>query len=542
MADEQIALTLAKSDEPFDMPSIKFNQMELGKKIDVTITDIDGKPYDLTDKQLQFVDKFTDSAKGIIIDDGSAGKGGVFDRTDDKNGKFTYTLQSNAYQGTGKACFEIASNGSVVDTTNPFYIDIQFSLSSDFRLENATYISDLQALEGHFQSILDNANAKTGTIVKDLQAKAQEAIANGQKSIDDELKSSKAQIDDLTKKTNELLTSFTTALSTDSKQLADLQTAWETVSKQLKEKADQEITNTQVAFNKQLQDFQTKADKAVSDWNAGQSEELAKKADQSEVDTLNHAINTKEYQCVLDKLSDSIKNLDQSALDKKADKESVNSALLTKANKTDLDALSAAVDKKANLSDLSGLVKSTDLNTTLADYAKTADVDSKLATKAEKTDVDNLTAEVTKKADEAELADYAKSKDVTDELATKANQKSVDDLTTVVGTKANTSTLANYDTITDVDEKLLKKADKKTVDDLTTTVDTKAGPDEINALKQQITTLQSKNDELSHKNDALQQQLDTVAARKWIVHVKSVDDVNKYPDTLVIVDDPTTNS
>ena len=454
MADEQIALTIAKSDEPFDMPSIKFNQMELGKKIDVTITDIDGKPYDLTDKQLQFVDKFTDSAKGIIIDDGSAGKGGIFDRTDDKNGKFTYTLQSNAYQGAGKACFEIASNGSVIDTTNPFYIDIQFSLSSNLRLDNATYISDLQALEDHFQSIFDNTNAKTDSIIKDLQARVQDAIASGQKNIDDELNSSKAQIDDLTKKTNELLTSFTTALSTDSKQLADLQTAWETVSKQLKEKADQEITNTQAAFNKQLQDFQTKADKAVSDWNSGQSEELAKKADQSEVDTLNEALNSK-------------------------------------------------ADQKS---------------------------------------LDNLTQIVAGKANETELANYAQTKDVNQALANKADQSAIDDLTTVVGTKANASALTNYDTITDVDEKLLKKADKKTVDDLTTTVGTKAGQDDINALKQQITTLQNMNDTLSHKNDILQQRLDTATTRNWIVHVKSVDEVNKYPDTLVIVDDPTTNS
>lgn len=479
LADEQIALTIAKSDEPFDMPSIKFNQMELGKKIDVTITDIDGKSYDLTDKQLQFVDKFTDSAKGIIIDDGSAGKGGIFDRTDEKNGKFTYTLQSNAYQGAGKACFEITSNGSVIDTTNPFYIDIQLSLSSDLRLDNATYISDLQALEDHFQLIFDNANAKTDSIIKDLQAKAQDAIARGQKNIDDELNSSKAQIYDLTKKTNELLMSFTTALSTDSKQLADLQTAWETVSKQLKEKADQEITNTQAAFNKQLQDFQTKADKAVSDWNSEQSEELAKKADQSEVDTLNQALNLKADQSALDKLSDSIKNLDQSALDKKADKESVNSALLTKANKTDLDALAATVDKKANLSDLSDLVKSIDLNTALSDYAQKADVNA---------------------------------------------------------------TLADYDKTSDVDAKLANKADQSDVDSLLTSINQKANTDDVAKLKSKIATLWDQNDALKQENTTLSKTVDELSKRDYIVHVKSVADVNKYPNRLVIVDDPTTNS
>lgn len=180
MADEQIALTITKSDEPFDMPSLEFNQVELGKTLNVTVTDIDGKPYDLTNKQIQFVDKFSDAGKGIIIDNGMADKAGKFIRLDDLNGKFKYVFQENVYQGAGQCSFEFLSDGKV-DSTNPFYIDIQIKLANDLRLDNASYIADLSSLEANFRRVINEASFKTDATVKDFQEKTQQAIVNGQK-------------------------------------------------------------------------------------------------------------------------------------------------------------------------------------------------------------------------------------------------------------------------------------------------------------------------------------------------------------------------
>ena len=320
MADEQLTLSIAKSDEPWDMPSLEYSRMELGKGIEVTVTDNDGKPYDLTDKKIQFVDKFTDQSKGIIIDNGNGTDGGKILRSDDVNGKFRYVFQQNIYQGSGKALFEF-SDGTKVDSTNPFYIDIQMSLPISINLDNATYISDLNAFEEHFKKILNDANTQTDSVIKDFQTKTQDAITSGQKSIDDEVNASKKQIDDLVSKTTTLLDSLTTALSTNSTKLADLQTSWETVSKQIQQKADDEIAKVQASFDNQMQDFQTKQDKAISDWETKQDPVLSTKANQSDVDTLNETLKSKADQSAVDSLTETVnKKVDQSDLDKKADK------------------------------------------------------------------------------------------------------------------------------------------------------------------------------------------------------------------------------
>ena len=435
MADDQLTLTIAKSDEPFDIPSVKYNRVELGKAIDVTVTDTDGNPYDLTDKSIVFVDKFNDESKGVIIDNGTTNNSGEFIRSNDSEGKFKYVFQKNVFQGSGKAQFEFTKDSNQVDATNPFYIDIQFRIAGGLNLDNATYVSDLESLEAHFNSIIKEADQKTADAIKDFQAKTQIAIDSGQTDISNEVKDAKTKIDDLTSKTQTLVDSLTTSLNDNAKKLSDLQTAWETISKQIQDKAKEEIDKVQSDFASQMADIKAQAEQKVADW----------------------------------------KNTNQEVLDKKADK-------------SDVDALSATVKTKANKSDvdvaLANKVDQTALNTALADYDKTADVDAKLATKADKTTVDNINTS----------------------LADKANKA-------------------------DVDTALKTKADKKVVDDLTATVTGKADSTEVDDLKAKITTLQGKNNELTQK-------LNQVKAERLIVHVDNVADVDKYPDCLVIVDDP----
>lgn len=435
MADDQLTLTIAKSDEPFDIPSVKYNRVELGKAIDVTVTDTDGNPYDLTGKSIVFVDKFNDESKGVIIDNGTTDNSGKFIRSNDSEGKFKYVFQRNVFQGSGKAQFEFTKDNNQVDAANPFYIDIQFRIAGGLNLDNATYVSDLESLETHFNSIIKKADQKTADAIKDFQTKTQAAIDSGQTDISNEVKDAKTKIEDLTNKTQTLVDSLTTSLNDNAKKLSDLQTAWETISKQIQDKAKEEIDKVQSDFASQMADIKAQAEQKVADW----------------------------------------KNTNQEVLDKKADK-------------SDVDALSATVKTKANKSDvdvaLANKVDQTALNTTLADYDKTTDVDAKLATKADKTTVDNINTS----------------------LADKANKA-------------------------DVDTALKTKADKKVVDDLTATVTGKADSTEVDDLKAKITTLQGKNNELTQK-------LNQVKAERLIVRVDNVADVDKYPDCLVIVDDP----
>lgn len=444
MADDQLTLTIAKSDEPFDIPSVKYNRVELGKAIDVTVTDTDGNPYDLTNKSIVFVDKFNDESKGVIIDNGTTDNSGEFIRSNDSEGKFKYVFQKNVFQGSGKAQFEFTKDSNQVDATNSFYIDIQFRIAGGLNLDNATYVSDLESLEAHFNSIIKEADQKTADAIKDFQNKTQAAIDSGQTDISNEVKDAKTKIEDLTNKTQTLVDSLTTSLNDNAKKLSDLQTAWETISKQIQDKAKEEIDKVQSDFASQMANIKAQAEQKVADWKNTNQEVLDKKADKSDVDALSATVKTKA---------------DQSSVD------TINTVLATKANKSDVDvALANKVDQTA-------------LNTALADYDKTADVDAKLATKADTT----------------ALADYVKSEDLTTQLATKANKKDVDDLNASVTGKADST--------------------------------------EVDDLKAKITTLQGKNNELTQK-------LNQVKAERLIVRVDNVADVDKYPDCLVIVDDP----
>lgn len=533
MADDQLTLTIAKSDEPFDIPSVKYNRVELGKAIDVTVTDTDGNPYDLTGKSIVFVDKFNDESKGVIIDNGTTDNSGKFIRSNDSEGKFKYVFQKNVFQGSGKAQFEFTKDSNQVDATNPFYIDIQFRIADGLNLDNATYVSDLESLEAHFNSIIKKTDQKTADAIKDFQTKTQAAIDSGQTDISNEVKDAKTKIDDLTNKTQTLVDSLTASLNDNAKKLSDLQTAWETISKQIQDKAKKEIDKVQSDFASQMANIKAQAEQKVADWKNTNQEVLDKKADKSDVDALSATVKTKA---------------DQSSVD------TINTALATKANKSDVDvALANKVDQTA-------------LNTALADYDKTADVDAKLATKADKTTVDNINTS---------LADKANKADVDTALKTKADKKVVDDLTATVSGKADSTALANYDTTADVDKKiadkanktdlnglvkstdldtklatkadttaladyvksenlttqLATKANKKDVDDLNASVTGKADSTEVDDLKAKITTLQGQNNELTQK-------LNQVKAKRFIVRVNNVADVDKYPDCLVIVDDP----
>ena len=397
MADDQLTLTITKSDEPFDIPSVKYNRVELGKAIDVTVTDTDGNPYDLTGKSIVFVDKFNDESKGVIIDNGTTDNSGKFIRSNDSEGKFKYVFQRNVFQGSGKAQFEFAKDNNQVDATNPFYIDIQFRIASGLNLDNATYVSDLESLEAHFNSIIKKADQKTAEAIKDFQTKTQVAIDSGQTDISNEVKDAKTKIDDLTNKTQTLVDSLTTSLNDNAKKLSDLQTAWETISKQIQDKAKEEIDKVQSDFASQMADIKAQAEQKVADWKNTNQEVLDKKADKSDVDALSATVKTKA---------------DQSSVD------TINTALATKANKSDVDvALANKVDQTA-------------LNTILADYDKTTDVDAKLATKADKTTVDNINTS---------LADKANKADVDTALKTKADKKVVDDLTATVTGKADST-------------------------------------------------------------------------------------------------------
>ena len=149
----------------------------------------------------------------------------------------------------------------------------------------------------------------------------------------------------------------------------------------------------------------------------------------------------------------------QDALDAKADKTFVDEELAKKANQSDLEALSELVDEKGDASEITSQIEA--INAALETKAEKADVDEALALKADsgtvteelskKADKDAMTEALALKADAAtvneQLAAKADSATVTEELAKKANTATVNEQ---LALKADTAT---------VTEQLAAKAD-----------------------------------------------------------------------------------
>lgn len=129
----------------------------------------------------------------------------------------------------------------------------------------------------------------------------------------------------------------------------------------------------------------------------------------------------------------------QDALDAKADKTFVDEELAKKANQSDLEALSELVDEKGDASEITSQIEA--INAALETKAEKTDVDEALALKADsgtvteelskKADKDAMTEALALKADTAtvneQLAAKADSATVTEELAKKANTATVNE-------------------------------------------------------------------------------------------------------------------
>lgn len=127
----------------------------------------------------------------------------------------------------------------------------------------------------------------------------------------------------------------------------------------------------------------------------------------------------------------------QDALDAKADKTFVDEELAKKANQSDLEALSELVDEKGDASEITSQIEA--INAALETKAEKADVDEALALKA---DSATVTEELSKKADEEAMTEAlalkADAATVNEQLAAKADSATVNEQ---LAAKADTATV-----------------------------------------------------------------------------------------------------
>ena len=524
MANDLLTLSIAKSDEPFDIPTLNYGRLELGKTVEITVTESDGTPYDLTDKDITFIEKFSNTGKGMIIDNGTASESGEFirDTDSDTQGKFKYIFQKNAFQGSGTAQFEFTTNNETVDTTNPFNIDVHFMLPIQMNLDNATYVSDLAALQAHFNDVVRNASQQTDKIIADLQKQVQDAVQKGNTNIEQQIADAKTKLQNLVDDTQKQITDLTTQIQNDSKQINALQESWSSAQEQIRKVTQDQIDKLQSkidAFETQYtQTLATKANKADLD---ATNQNVAKKADQTSLTELEAKVNNKADATVLtnyETVSDA-----KYQLEAKADKASLadyetiadtDKKLALKANiadtytKQEVDSAVAGAGKIKSISinkgnkiepdetgnvditipaepDLTPYAKSIDVNSELAKKADAQTVNTALDTKANKADVDkvlatkaNVADSYTKKEIDDKFANTVAASGNTKSISVNGGTKSSPDQSGNIDIKINEPDLTGYAKTADVNTELSKKAN---ITDINAELATKANTADVDS-------------------------------------------------------------
>lgn len=524
MANDLLTLSIAKSDEPFDIPTLNYGRLELGKTVEITVTESDGTPYDLTDKDITFIEKFSNTGKGMIIDNGTASESGKFirDADSDTQGKFKYIFQKNAFQGSGTAQFEFITNNETVDTTNPFNIDVHFMLPIQMNLDNATYVSDLASLQAHFNGVVRNASQQTDKIIADLQEQVQDAVQKGNTSIEQQIADAKTKLQNLVDDTQKQITDLTTQIQNDSNQINALQESWSSAQEQIRKVTQDQIDKLQSkidAFETQYtQTLATKANKVDLD---ATNQNVAKKADQTSLTELEAKVNNKADATVLtnyETVSDA-----KYQLEAKADKASLadyetiadtDKKLALKANiadtytKQEVDSAVAGAGKIKSISinkgnkiepdetgnvdittpaepDLTPYAKSIDVNSELAKKADAQTVNTALDTKANKADVDkvlatkaNVADSYTKKEIDDKFANTVAASGNTKSISVNGGTKSSPDQSGNIDIKINEPDLTGYAKTADVNTELSKKAN---ITDINAELATKANTADIDS-------------------------------------------------------------
>lgn len=122
-----------------------------GEILESFILNPDGTPYDLTNKSLVFNEN-KDGNKFVSDDNVKI--------VDARIGHITYQLHDQVHSARGTAWFDIIdkSNGSKIDSTTDFYIEVRDSLKCT--VYNTTYIADLEKLKQQMEALIKQADGE----------------------------------------------------------------------------------------------------------------------------------------------------------------------------------------------------------------------------------------------------------------------------------------------------------------------------------------------------------------------------------------------
>ncbi|KAB1951711.1 BppU family phage baseplate upper protein [Lactobacillus gasseri] len=171
------AVTLSTNKQTTNLSRVEVRDSDKGEILESFILNPDGTPYDLTNKSLVFNenkdgDKFVSDSNVSIVDA--------------RIGHITYQVHDQVHSAKGTAWFDIIdkSNGSKIDSTTDFYIEVRDGLKCT--VYNTTYIADLEKLKQQMETLLKQADGE-------LQAELQKA----EQQLDQELQNFRNQYNSL---------------------------------------------------------------------------------------------------------------------------------------------------------------------------------------------------------------------------------------------------------------------------------------------------------------------------------------------------------
>lgn len=171
------AVTLSTNKQTTNLSRVEVRDSDKGEILESFILNPDGTPYDLTNKSLVFNEN-KDGNKFVSDDN--------VEIVDERIGHITYQLHDQVHSARGTTWFDIIdkSNGSKIDSTTDFYIEVRDSLKCT--VYNTTYISDLEKLKQQMETLLKQADGE-------LQAELQKA----EQQLDQELQNFRNQYNSL---------------------------------------------------------------------------------------------------------------------------------------------------------------------------------------------------------------------------------------------------------------------------------------------------------------------------------------------------------
>lgn len=292
MANDQLVLQINKINISPDKSYVKYNQNERGKVIDINVIDNDGiNAYDLTNKKIRFVD---DKENNKLIVDDEADNPNRFTRTNDSQGKFSYTLNDLAYQRSGIARFEIYTDADHIDATSNFEIQIENMTSTV--VANESYISSLEGLVAHYRSTIDTTETETNQLIASLNKQIAQAISNGNKNVAGEVSSIK-----------EIIQQMQTEYKSKSDALAKLTSDWQTQTQTIQNNADDQLKQINENANSEIDKLKQDADDQLKT-NQENAIAALTKINQDAADQLksNQTANDAEINSVKKQLSDEL--------------------------------------------------------------------------------------------------------------------------------------------------------------------------------------------------------------------------------------------